>query len=100
MDNNGLKSIENQIYIQGNKLGLASYHFGEFDGKQNHFISYLNAYPTWKLSNGEKPDEKKYFIDPKYSPEERSFEGIIDWRPNTFSGSSIWIYKMIFSNDF
>ena len=44
----------NQIYIQGNKIGLASYHFEYVNGFYP-YISYESAPHHWQLQNGSKP---------------------------------------------
>ena len=99
-----LDTILGQTYIQGNQEGLASYHFNfpltvEND-QGGSYISYETAPPMWKLQNGDKPPNKKYFDNPKYDADTRTFTGLIDWKENPFHGDYLWEYTMIFSADF
>ena len=51
--------IHNKIYIQGNQIGLASYHFS-FD-EDGPYISYESAPSFWLLDDGSRPPSKKFF---------------------------------------
>lgn len=50
-------SILNEVYLQGNREGLASYHFLyplTFKGDGGSYISYEAAPKGWRLNNGDK----------------------------------------------
>eukprot|EP00733_Pompholyxophrys_punicea_P000374 Pompholyxophrys_punicea_v1_NODE_101_length_3479_cov_7.724007.p2 type:complete len:180 gc:universal NODE_101_length_3479_cov_7.724007:2176-1637(-) len=93
-----LPTIYGSIYVQGDTLGLASYHFE----KDSAYISYesekCSMWPP--LDNGEKPPARKFFQDVEYDEKNRIFRGIIDWSPTTWTGDQIWKYQMIFAEDF
>jgi hypothetical protein len=77
---------------------LASYHFME--DNEGPYISYENAPNYWKLKDGTPPPKKKYFEEPVYNKETRTFTGNITWGENTFGDAFKWKYKMIFASEF
>jgi len=87
------------MYVQGTRLGLASYWFDRDITK-----SYICYDPIecshWLLDNGERPPERKYFENASYDPATRTFRGIIRWEPVRFHGDSMWTYTVIFNQDF
>ena len=89
-----LSTLDNKIFIQGNQVGLASYHFET----GQPYISYKNC--PWNLDDGNKPPEKKYFENWSYDANTRTFKGQIKWEPVTFSGNNKWDYVMIFDEGF
>ena len=95
-----LGPIMDKVYVQKNKVGLASYHFD----KKGPYVSYAAAPSHWELSDGRKVPSKKKFINPKYNAEERTFKGTISWEVDNdevdFMGVTSWDYEMVFSSDF
>ena len=94
-----LSSIISQVYVQNNRVGLASYHFlGQDEGDKDEielphaYISYKNAPAIWTLDDNTPPPAKKYFIEGKYMRSTRTFTGQILWQPVTFSSDSKWEY--------
>ena len=85
--------FDGTVFIQGGRLGLASYHF-EPDGAA--YISYAHAPTEWLLDDGSHPPAKKPFLSPSYDHETRTFTGVIDWRPAAFGGDARWEYEMRF----
>ena len=92
--------IEGSVYIQGGTLGLASYHFDSVP--DNCYISYeSDRCKFWpSLANGERPPEKKYFINCELNEEARTFRGDIEWHPTDWQGDALWRYEMYFSEDY
>ena len=43
------------------------------------YISFSRAPIDWKLKDGSKPPSKKYFINPKFNKDKKTFTGKIDW---------------------
>ena len=91
-----LGSLNNKIFVQGNTVGLASYHFET----GSPYISYASAPPTWKMDDGSSPPSKKYFEDWSYDAETRTFTGDITWSPVAFAGRNRWEYKMVIDEEF
>lgn len=92
-------TIHGSIYIQGRLKGLASYHF---DTEDDCYISYASPHCSmWpSLDNGDRPAVKKPFVNTSFDLSSRTFKGTIDWSPTTWGGDAIWIYEMIFTEDF
>ena len=85
-------TLAGTAFIQGGRLGLASYHF-EAPGVA--YISYAHAPEQWLLDDGTRPPAKKPFLSPSYDPETRTFTGVIEW-PVAFGGDGRWEYEMRF----
>jgi hypothetical protein len=43
------------------------------------YISFTNSPKEWILDDGKRPTSKKYFINPQFNKEKKTFSGIIDW---------------------
>ena len=84
------------IYVQGNTIGLASYHFQE----EESYISYSAAPPFWRLDDGSSPPVRKPFENSSYDPLTRTFNAVVHWSPVTFHGDLKWNYRIVFSEDF
>jgi len=91
-----IKSPFGHSYIQGNTVGVASYHF---EGDEP-YISYENAPDNWRLDNNQKPPIRKPFQDWSYDSITRCFRGNIAWTEATFRGEALWKYEFVFSEDF
>ena len=91
-----LNTIFGGVYVQGNTVGLASYHFEE----AGSYICYSSAPPFWRLDDGTPPPERKPFENSSYDPETRTFRGVVNWSPVAFHGDSRWVYRIVFSEDF
>merc|ERR1712187_239529 len=89
-------SIIGQAYMQGGRLGFASYHF---DSTDDCYISYEAAPESWRMDDGSRPPARKAFDNPSWNEETRTFTGTIDWSAGTFGGDARWEYEMIFSDD-
>ena len=61
-----INSIFGTAYIQGNCLGLASYHF---PSEGDCYISYARAFESWRLDDGSRPPLKKTFKKVSYDVE-------------------------------
>lgn len=90
-------TIFGQAFMQGGRLGLASYHFISND---EMYISYESAPDAWRMDDGSPPPARKPFESPAYDAESRTFRGNITWSPAPFNGDSRWEYEMVFSEDF
>lgn len=92
-------TIFGQVFIQGDTEGLASYHFNSED---DCYISYESPecvmWPS--LSDGSRPPSRKPFDHAAYNENTRTFTGIINWSPINWEGDAIWIYTMVFPEDF
>jgi len=87
----------NEVYIQGDKIGIASYHFTD----NGVYINYENRPPNWMLTNGEAPPTHKYFENVTYDAETREFMGEIVWGDISLEPNiTKWIYRFQFSEDF
>lgn len=89
-------TIIGQIYVQGGRPGLASYHFDSLDSA---YISYESAPASWQLDDGCSPPPRKRFERPAYDAESRTFTGAITWSPS-FGGDARWEYEMVFSANY
>lgn len=90
-------TVFGSVYFQGGNPGVASYHFNSLE---DCYISYEAAPSTWLLADGTPPPARKYFQSTAYDEAGRTFRGTIDWGTNSFSGSSRWEYRMVFSESF
>ena len=88
--------ILGSVYMQGGRVGTASYHFESAD---ECYISYAQAPDVWLLDNGSPPPSRKPFLSPSYDEATRTFTGVIDWTPTSFGGEARWEYTMVFSED-
>lgn len=95
------ESILGSAYLQGGRVGLASYHFeaagdggadgdGEGSGGVTAWISYENAPPSWLLDDGNRPPQRVPFVDARYDAATRVFTGTVRWEPATFHGDARW----------
>lgn len=89
-------TIYDGVYVQGQTVGLASYHFSE----EESYISYESAPLIWRLDDGTPPPEKKPFENASFNLETRTFTGDINWTPVSFNGDAKWVYRIVFSEDF
>jgi len=90
-----LSSIFGNVYHELQEEKRAPYHF---EDPENCYISYADVGRT--LDDGSRFPLKKYFKDPEFNPENKSFTGIIEWElPGTCMGDSKWEYEMIFTED-
>lgn len=88
-------------FLQGSRVGLASYHFGPSgDGAEGSHISYAAADPSWRLDDGSAPPPRVPFLEPTYDAATRTFRGSVDWSPTSFHGDERWEYLMTFSESF
>lgn len=91
------KDLEGRCFVQGDCIGLASYHFVS---ATKAYICYNAAPRSWVLDDGSKPPAQKYFEDAAYNPHTRTFAGKIVWSPVTFGSCARWDYLIVFSPDF
>jgi len=93
-------SLLGASFIQGGRLGLASYHFPEEDAA-GAYISYEHAPEAWRLDDGTHPPAKKLFLSPSFDATTRTFTGGIDWSDHGgFGGDARWEYEMVFSETY
>ena len=90
-------TIFGQVFVQGNRRGLASYHF---ESPNECYISYDSAPEQWTRADGSPPPRHKLFESPTYDAATRTFRGTIDWGDNPFGDSARWEYEMVFADDF
>mmetsp|Transcript_19419 Transcript_19419/g.58694 ORF Transcript_19419/g.58694 Transcript_19419/m.58694 type:complete len:227 (-) Transcript_19419:65-745(-) len=83
-------------FIQGRRIGLASYHFVH-EGEGGAYISYEHGPEQWRLDDGSFLPARKLFKDADYNPSTRTFTGQIEWTPTSFGGDARWKYTMVFS---
>jgi len=63
-------------FLQGSRVGLASYHFGPSgDGAEGSHISYAAADPSWRLDDGSAPPPRVPFLEPTYDAVTRACRG-------------------------
>ena len=92
-----------KVYVQSQQfcgLGCASYHF---DATDNVYINYSNPQGNAVLDNGQALPEVKSFSNIEFDDDHNTFYGTIDWSSpegTTFSGSKLWVYTMIFSDQY
>ena len=74
-------------FLQGSRVGLASYHFGPSgDGAEGSHISYAAADPSWRLDDGSAPPPRVPFLEPTYDAVTRACRGASS--PANLGGSS------------
>jgi hypothetical protein len=88
------------VFVQGDRAGLASYHFPAGIGISGAYISYEAAPMSWLLDNGQPPSRCKPFLNPTYDADTRTFRGDIEWTESSFGGDVKWQYTMVFAADF
>jgi len=95
---NNLK-IRGSVYVQGNEVGLASYHF---DSDTDCYISFASpcCLLSPSLDNGERPPSRKPFVNFDIDEENRIFRGEVHWVPTSWQGNVCWVYRMHFSEDY
>jgi hypothetical protein len=87
------------LFLSKNILNdtLFRYHFETPD---NCYINYRHAPDSWLLDDGKKMPEKKMFEDCRYDASTRTFHANIRWSESPVDGSVLWVYRMVFSDDF
>jgi len=55
------------------------------------WISYSDC--PWKLDNGDKVPEKKFFTNAKFNIADRCFSGTIEWGSTPFANCTQWVYN-------
>lgn len=78
-------------------VGIASYHFVS---ESDCFISYEQAPPFWKCTDGSSPPAKKPFTNTSFDATTRTFRGEVQWDPPMVPNSPVWKYEIVFSEDF
>ena len=87
--------LKKDIYL---RVGDASYHF---ISEENIFINWKHAEENgWKFDNGNFFPEKKLFINTSFDPETRTFFGELDFSPDSVEGTTLWKYRMVFSEGY
>jgi len=91
-------NLRMKAFVQGDTLGLASYHFIDH---QTAYISHESeACASWTLDNGMPLPPRKDFTDVSFHAETRTFRGVVSWAPTTFCGDERWEYEMVFDEFF
>ena len=97
-------TIVGTTFVQGESLGVASYHFERPHTSAPHhdelgdcYISYAAAPEAWTLDNGTRPPARKPFLHPTYDAPSRTFTGTIEWHEGAFGGDTRWEYTMVFA---
>jgi len=85
-----------RVYATDQGIGVASYHFSE----EQPYISYEKAPGSWNLDDGSRPPAKKEFTNWKYDKDARRFTGEIRWEPVTFQCDNLWVYELVFNENF
>jgi len=85
-----------QVFAHHLGVGAASYHFN----LEEPYISYENAPENWKLDDGSELPAKKKFTNWSYDGDARKFCAEIRWEPVTFYGENLWVYEMVFNENF
>ena len=88
--------IFGHVYVQGGKVGYASYHFDEAES----YISYSAPSPSWRLDNGCALPVKKPFQDVSFDESTRTFRAVVEWCPIALAGDVKWVYRIVFSADY
>lgn len=89
-------SLYGCVFVQAGSLGVASYHF---EAPDVCYISYSNAPASWRLDDGNRPPEKKHWVDHSYDEAAFTFRGTVEWSP-AFAGMVRWEYEIVFAEDF
>jgi len=100
-----LDTIYGQVYVQVHAENVAAYHFpplGSAEGGGGQpwapYLTYHNVASC--LDDGSNFPEKKYFVNPSYNSDTRTFTGEVHWAaPALCSESNRWVYTMKFSHD-
>ena len=96
--------VGQEYYISDRGIGTGHYYFGfpltVNNGYGGSYTDYSKPFDNWYLADRSKPPHKKYFFNPKYDKETRTFSGTQDWIGNTFYGYGTREYTMVFSKDF
>ena len=83
------------MYVTSKGLGASSYHLSSDGG--DSYINYT-ATENMRSDNGEKLPNIKYFVDPKFDMEKRTFTGKILWTETPVMGGKVeWDFVMKFS---
>jgi len=96
INHKALLSPFGQVYAHDQGIGSASYHFEE----EQPYISYENAPESWIMDDGNRPPGKKKFTNWKYDRDSRKFSGEIRWEPVTFQMDNLWVYELVFNENF
>merc|ERR1712194_444738 len=91
-------SLFDKIFVQGDTLGMASFHFVTDD---EAFISYESVACTdWRLGDGNALPSKRKFAAASFDADTRTFRGVLSWAPTSFCGDERWEYEMVFAPDY
>lgn len=95
-------SIWGNVFIQGLKIGLASYHF---NSENDCYISYENTdCSQWPpLDNGCPVPSRVPFVETSFDSSSRTFRGSIPWKEihnSSWNGSFKWEYEMVFDSEY
>ena len=71
-----VSTIFGSVYVQGQTVGLASYHFYT---EQECYINYAAAPERWVLDDGSRLPARKAFTQHRFDAATRTFRGYIDW---------------------
>jgi len=103
-----LESLWGNVFIQGLRVGYASYHFlssTDGEGDNSAYISYEHrSCAAWPLlDNGSPVPSRVPFVRQSFDEENRTFSGTIAWMEvyNTcWQGDKSWQYEIIFDTEF
>lgn len=90
--------LEDAIFVQCKKYGVASYHF---DDELGSYINYEN-FERIEFDDGTPYPKRKYFSQVAWDDDSRMLHAVIDWGADgmTTDGASEWHYIMQFDADF
>jgi len=62
------------------------------------WISYSDC--PWKLDNGDKVPEKKFFTNAKFNIADRCFSGTIEWGSTSLHNTTQWVYNFTLAENY
>jgi len=93
------------VFLQGGRIGLASYHFLSPDEEHGCYISYESSQTAFwgTLDDGSPLPSRVPFRDVQYDESSTTFRGTIAWKEDygtSWNGSDRWEYEMVFAKEF
>jgi len=99
------QSLWGNTFVQGNEVGLGSYHFVKANDEKGAYISYESSKTTrWgTLDNGSPLPPRVCFRNAEFIEDILTFHGFISWEDDfstSLNGCTKWEFEMVFDEEF